>query len=272
MTLFTIDTDRCDNDGLCAADCPAQIIDMTDAGPAVKTGGEAFCIDCGHCVAICPKGAFTLNTLAPADCMPIDRKTQLDETQTEHFLRARRSIRQYKAKPIPRDLMNQVLELAASAPTGSNRQSTRWLVMEKKKDVQVVAGHVIDWMRYVIANHPEVAQNFNMDRIVDQWENGKDRITRNAPMLVFVYADKANGSGAADCHTALAYLELAMPGFGLGSCWAGYVNYAAGQWPPLTQMINLPEGHAGHGALMVGYPGVRYARAPKRNEAQVTYF
>jgi nitroreductase len=43
------------------------------------------------------------------------------------------------------------------------------------------------------------------------------------------HASNEFGSAAAGCHTAVAYLELALPGFGLGSCWAGYVNYAAGQ-------------------------------------------
>jgi len=32
MTLFTIDYDRCDKDGLCALDCPAKIIEMKEEG------------------------------------------------------------------------------------------------------------------------------------------------------------------------------------------------------------------------------------------------
>ncbi|MCP4452343.1 MAG: nitroreductase, partial [Planctomycetes bacterium] len=175
---------------------------------------------------VCPKGAFSLVTMTPDDCMPIDRKKMLDAELTEHFLRSRRSIRRYKDKAVTADILKEVLSVASCAPTGSNRQSVRWLVVDHKKDVEAIAGHVIDWMQYVIENHPEIAVTFNMEALVSQWEKGVDRITRDAPMLVFAYADKTIGSAAADCHTALAYLELACPGFGLGSCWAGYVNFA----------------------------------------------
>lgn len=55
-------------------------------------------------------------------------------------------------------------------------------------------------------------------------KDGADRICRDAPQLVFAHASNEFGSAAADCHTALAYLELALPGFGLGSCWAGHCH------------------------------------------------
>ncbi|MCG8635374.1 MAG: nitroreductase family protein [Desulfobacterales bacterium] len=272
MTLFTIDQNKCDRDGICALDCPAHIIKMTDGGPAPVKGAEEFCINCGHCVAVCPKGAFSLDTMTPDDCMPVDRKPALDAGQTEYFLRSRRSIRQYKDKGVPGDLLKEVLSLAACAPTGSNRQPVRWLVVDQKDYVEAIAGHVIDWMRYVIENHPEVAVTFNMKALVSQWDRGVDRITRDAPALVFAYADKSIGSAAADCHTALAYLELAAPGFGLGSCWAGYVNFAAAQWPPLSKMLGIPGDCAGHGAVMVGYPKLRYARAPRRKAPDIRFF
>jgi nitroreductase len=126
-------------------------------------------------------------------------------------------------------------------------------------------------MRSVVKTHPSVAQMMNMDALIFQWDQGIDRIARDAPQLVFAYASNAFGSGAADCHTALAYLELALPSLGLGSCWAGYINYAAGQWPPLAKMLNFPEQHSGHGALMVGFPKFKYARAPRRNTPDIVY-
>jgi nitroreductase len=70
----------------------------------------------------------------------------------------------------------------------------------------------------------------------------------------------------------MAYLELALPGLGLGSCWAGYVNYAVGQWPDLKKELNLPKKHTCHGALMVGYPKYKYFRAPKRNAPVIRYY
>ena len=271
MSLFTIDTKKCDKDGICAIECPAHIIEMTESGPAPADNAEEVCIKCGHCVAICPKGAFSLDFLSPDLCMPIQKDLILTGDHAEHFLRSRRSIRRYREKAVPRELFEKALSIASCAPTGSNRQTVKWLVIENRADVQKIAAHVIDWMRYVAQNHPEIAQSLNMESLISQWDNGIDRICRDAPQLVFAYGSDEQGSGAADCHTALAYLELALPSFGLGSCWAGYANYAAGQWPPLAKMLNFPEKHSCHGAVMTGFPKFKYARAPKRNAPDILY-
>ena len=60
MSLFMIDHEKCTRDGLCATDCPANIIAMNEHGPEPVEGAEQSCINCGHCVAICPYGALTL--------------------------------------------------------------------------------------------------------------------------------------------------------------------------------------------------------------------
>lgn len=271
MELFTIDKAKCDKDGICAIECPAHIIEMTSEGPVPATGAQESCIQCGHCVAVCPKGAFRLATLLPDQCLPIQRDLNLSADQAEQFLRSRRSIRRYKEKTVPADLFEKALQIACCAPTGSNKQPVQWLVVNKRQDVIKIGAHVIDWMRYVVKTLPEVAQTLNMDALITQWDAGLDRICRDAPQLVFSFCADEFGSGAADCHTAMAYLELALPGFGLGSCWAGYVNYAVGQWPALKKELNLPENHTCHGTLMVGYPKFKYARAPKRNAPVIRY-
>ena len=112
---------------------------------------------------------------------------------------------------------------------------------------------------------------FNMSVLISQWESGVDRICRNAPQLVFAFASDEIGSASADCHIALSYLELALPGFGLGSCWAGYLHYAVLQWPALAEELNFPKNHTCHGALMVGIPKLKYYRAPQRNRPVVHY-
>lgn len=271
MSLFKIDIERCDRDGICAIECPAHIIEMTEKGPGLVEGAREFCIQCGHCVAVCPTGAFGLEFLSADQCMPIEKELMLTPDHTEHFLRSRRSIRRYREKPVPEEIFEKALSIACSAPTGSNRQSVRWLIVNRRADVQKIAAHVIDWMRYVEKNHPQIAQMLKMDALIAQWDRGTDRICRDAPQLVFAHAADEYGSGAADCHTALAYLELALPSFGLGSCWAGYVNYAAGQWPPLAKELNFPEKHTCHGALMVGFPKFKYYRAPRRNTPDIRY-
>jgi nitroreductase/NAD-dependent dihydropyrimidine dehydrogenase PreA subunit len=269
--FFQVDNQKCNKDQICVVECPARILEMTEQGPVMRDGGEDACIRCGHCVAVCPVAAVQLDFLSPEECLPVSSKVLPDTQQAELFLRSRRSIRTYRKKPLPKEILEKALDIASAAPTGSNRQPVKWLVFYEQKDVETIAAHVTDWMRYMLANHPDVAANFNMEKLVADVDKGIDRICRNAPHLVFAYASKEFGIAAADCHTALAYLELALPAFGAGSCWAGYIYFAASQWPPLAAFLAVPEEYQLHGGVMAGYPKFVYHRIPSRNAPDITY-
>lgn len=269
--FVTVDYSKCIKDGLCVLECPARIIEMQEEGPVAVDGAEKFCIRCGHCVAICPEAALSLDFLSPESCRQVDETLSLDARQAEYFLTSRRSIRTYRKKSVPTSELEKIIGIASSAPTGSNRQPVHWIIVYEQEKVHAVAVHVVDWLRFMCKNHPDVAANFNMESLVRSWEDGIDRICRNAPHLVFAFTAKDIGSGKADCDTALAYLELALPSFGLGSCWAGYVTNAVNRWPPLADFLGISDDKQIQGALMLGYPKFKYQRIPERNRPVIVY-
>ena len=60
MDLFTINQEMCNKDGICAAICPAVIIEFKDGEyPRPVVDADELCIRCGHCVAVCPTGSLT---------------------------------------------------------------------------------------------------------------------------------------------------------------------------------------------------------------------
>jgi len=271
MDFMTVNTDKCRRDGICVLECPARIIEMTEHGPAPANGAEENCIRCGHCVAVCPEAAMSLSFLSPEQCLDVDENKVPDETGIEQILRHRRSIRSYRKKGVEKLLLEKAIRLATFAPTASNTQSVKWLIVHERKRVQTIAAHVIDWMRHVMQEDPETALQYKMESLVNDWDNGIDRICRDAPHLIIAYGSDEISRSPVNCHTALAYLELALPSFGLGSCWDGYVQYASTLWPGLQKELDLPENHSCYGVAMVGYPSFKYKRMVERNSPELSY-
>ena len=273
MSLFSIDTEKCKRDGLCVSACPAQII--VQAGrksfPSLLPGGEEFCIQCGHCVAVCPHGAFSLSAMTVDGCPPIDQGLLPGAEALRHLLLARRSIRRYRKTPVSRKVLAQLLDVARYAPTASNNQQVYWTVISKPDDVRRLGAMVIDFIKIMLPLVPDEAQVRRSRRIVDAWDQGRDRVTRGAPHLIVSHSPSGLSFPAADCAIALTYLELYAYARGLGTCWAGYFTGAANLHEPLIRELGLPEGHQCCGAVMLGYPQYRYHRIPKRNAAQVAW-
>lgn len=272
MPLFVVDPARCKSDGICVAECPTRIIEWKsgDATPRVPAESEEFCRNCGHCVAVCPQGAVTLGTMAPEQLLPVRADWRPGPEQMEHLLRARRSIRSYKPRPVEREVLAKLIDIARFAPSASNRQPVSWLVIQDATEVQRLAGLVVDWIRAGLPVQLPAAQR-NLQRFVSHWDSGLDVICRSAPHVIVACAPQDNPGAATDCAIALTYLELAAPSFGLGACWGGFFNAAARQWPPLQEALGLPEGHVACGAMLIGYPRYRYYRLPLRNAARIAW-
>ncbi|MBU2490721.1 MAG: nitroreductase family protein [Proteobacteria bacterium] len=271
MSLINVDQEKCNQDGLCVGECPVKIIAMGEDVPQIVAGGDAICIRCGHCVAVCPTGALSHRDMAPGDCPPVRGEWKLSPDQAEHFLRSRRSVRRYKKETVPRETLERLVNIASYAPSGHNSQPVFWTVIEKPEDVRNLAGLTVDWMNWMVKNHPDVARAMHMDLVAAAWEAGADLVNRGAPHLIIAHGVKDFPPAQAAAILALGYLELAAPPLGLGTCWAGYFTAAANTWPPLAKAIGLPENHTVFGAAMAGIPKWGYHRLPLRDTPRVNW-
>ena len=273
MQPITIDPEKCNRDGICVKACPTSAIELASKAemPKPVEDFKEYCLACGHCVAVCPTGAFSLDWLNTEQCPSVSKDLVLDHHQAEQFLRSRRSIRNFKDKPVEREKLEKLIEMACYAPSAKNNQAWHWTVVENPADVRKMAEMVIDWMRAIIKKHPQQAEERGLPRVVEAWDSGQERICRGAPHVIVVHGDKDYVLGPEDSATALSYLELYAPTIGLGTCWGGYFFSAVNAYPALFEALGIPAGHKAFGAVMVGYPKLKYQRLPLRKEPKITW-
>jgi len=273
MNLIEIDTTKCQRDRICAQECPGKLIIFPekDSYPTTIEKAEEFCIDCGHCIAVCPHGALKLKGLEPEELEAVNQELLPSSSQVRHFLTSRRSVRTFKKQLVSRQQIEALIDIARHAPTGSNKQQVYWLVIEGRDKLHHMASLVADWMRLMLQHSQDEALKSRYGRVVEAWDQGVDRILRGAPQVIIAHAPASEFGVATDCAISLVYLELAAYSQGLGTCWAGFLTTAATYYPPLQEVLQLPEGHQPYGALMLGYPLYKYHRIPQRQPARITW-
>lgn len=93
------------------------------------------CMECGHCVAVCPKNAVSMDGYDMSESKDYDPENfTLDSEQFLNAVRYGRSIRQYQERDAEQEKLEKILAAGRYTPTGSNRQNIRYIVMSHPED------------------------------------------------------------------------------------------------------------------------------------------
>ncbi len=268
--MIKVDENLCINCGSCIRACPGGLITKNEFQVPIENGWEQ-CIDCGHCVAICPTGAMHQRSMSPEDCQDIDIHLIPQWDRVRQYLISRRSIRGYIRKPIEKEKVLQLLDIARYAPNGANRQVIRWVVVNDPGKVHQIAAMTIDWMKIVKEKNPALYDEAKLELFVDPWEAGQDCISRGAPCILMACAPKDERTAPPAAMIAIHQIQLAAPALGLGTSFTGSINTACQAYPALIQLLGMPDGYIPHGTCVIGYPSERYLRIPTRKPVDVTW-
>jgi len=268
--IITADESLCINCGACIRACPGGLITKMEFPVPIENAWE-LCIDCGHCVAICPTEAMHQRYMGPEDCEPFDIHLVPQWDKVKQYLTSRRSIRTFIHKPIEKEKIEKLLDIARFAPNGANRQVVRWIVVNDASRAHQISSMTIDWMKIVKEKNPALYQEAKLELFVEPWELGQDRISRGAPCIIVACAPKDERTAPPAAMIAIYQIQMAAQAIGLGTCFTGSINTAAQGYPPLIKMIGLPEGYAPFGTFVIGYPAETYLRIPVRNPVDVIW-
>lgn len=173
----------------------------------------------------------------------------------------RLSIRSYRPDPIPRDLIQAIIEAGNQAPArgrmkeGSSDldfQPWRFVVVEdadlKRKLVETTLPFWKNMTASMKDSHPDMYEG-----IMSQFEampEPKDMVYYEAPAIVFVIGPKGFD---VSCSLACENMMIAATSLGLGSCYVGFGAMVTGS-ADVVEALELQEDEKIFGPILLGYP------------------
>ncbi len=270
MLSFSVDRQKCTCCGQCALDCIVKIIAMDDGYPAISAEKESSCIECQHCLAVCPTGAVSILGRNPEESFPLAGNFPSPE-EMEILIKGRRSVRQYRDENVKPELIQRLLDVSCHAPTGVNSRQVLFTVVDDKKIMAELRRETMEGLARLSREGklPHGREYFN--DCVRAWEEeGVDTIYRGAPHLIVASAPHDCPTPEADCLIALAYFELFAQSLGVGTVWFGLAKWTFTELvPELRGKLGIPENHLIGYVMGFGMPEVLYHRTVQREPARV---
>ena len=267
--MIEINRDQCIRCGSCIKDCIVEVLKAGENGvPFMPPELERYCLNCQHCLAVCPAEAVTCNGFSAEKC---SAPGELPEPETMfNLLRQRRSIRQYKDENISPEIMQKLKDSLAWMPTGCNDHSLTFHIVEDKEQMKFFSREMSRMLKFLIRTGIMRLIYPNYKRYLQEILNDKDVIFRNAPHMIIAAVPKTAPCKEADPWIALSYLDLFMQSYGIGTCWCGFAMHAFRFNRRMRSQLGIPQGYKIGGVLLFGKPAVTYCRTTAPENFKIT--
>ena len=163
-------------------------------------------------------------------------------------LKERRSIRSYKADPVPQALMDEVIEAGLYAASGMGHQSTVILAVTDKEMIKKLSVFNAEIMGHT----------------------GTDPFY-GAPAILIVLGNKKYPTYLYDGSLAMGNMMNAAHALGLGTCWIHRAKeeFETEEYKSLLKELGVEGDYQGIGHCIVGYPDCDAPEAAPRKEGRV---
>lgn len=281
MYNLEINLEKCIKCGDCERACGLKVVELVDDLPIEHPG---MCNSCGHCVAICSVDAIINKSVVMDNFKPI-KDHGFTYEQFHNLIRNRKSIRNYKNKPITEEHIKQLIESVRYIPTGANRQELKYIFITDPEQLLNVAKTVAKKFK----NLKKLAKIFKMFvpkmeyrsllRLNEHWNafekagyQGLDIYLRGAPCLIVIYAKKQHMLSQWDAGIASYNLLTTAETLGMGTQLAGYVALTAKVFKSIKKACKVPKKHKILASLIIGYPDIKYLKTVDRRPLDVKIY
>lgn len=173
-------------------------------------------------------------------------------------IKERRSIRNFQDKKVPHEVIDEIIDAAAYAPSWKNTQVTRYLVTEDKEKMNAIADGCVLGFEYNIDTIRKAAA-----LVVVTMIKGRSGLEKDGSATTPKGADW----GVFDTGIATQTFCLAAHDKGIGTVIMGIFDENK-----VSEVISIPEGQQVAALIAVGYPAEE-PKAPRRKSVGdlVTY-
>lgn len=281
---LTIDQDKCIHCHLCEKAC---FLTRFCGFDSLEGTAEQYCIDCGHCVAVCPRQAIThsgVKSTEPIGPVP-------GEAEVLNLLMKTRSVRHFKPDPVSRETWNVLRRAAEYSQSGLNAQSIGLTAVEDPDTLSSVRKALLRMYDKLerMAGSPVTRFLGRLFMATQDYEavlsesstqplrrraaeRGEDPVLYGAPALLLL-TGPASQTAREDATVLSQNIMLALTARGLGSCYMGglVLGCRVFKYKPLLRALDLPKGQAVHQALVLGTPTVQLKRMPERKQREIRF-
>jgi len=293
--MIRIDNATCKSCGLCGKVCPRHLTEVVEENgkkeTVVASERADLCMTCGHCVAVCPTGSISVDGLNADAFQPLS-PMEISEGQLLTLLRQRRSIRRYKKRPVPRDVLDRIVEAVHASPTGTGSVSNGVIIIDSRDTIESMMKHTYAMYeeldralknpiaRFFVKRKAGARALRTLDRFVmpgmlwyTRWrkEGRGDEISRDCPALMLFSGPADEPMVEENCTIAAFHAILMAEALGVGTCFNHLIPPACNRVPALRAMLDLNDGTEVHASVTMGYPAVKFLRAVHHRAAEVRY-
>lgn len=290
---ISIDHETCKVCGLCGEVCPIKIMRKdTPNRISFRQDRLSFCIRCGQCMAICPTKSVMVEGLSYSrDFFEISENLGMGAPFLDMIVN-RRAIRNFKDKPVPKEILEKIVQAITFAPPGFPPIKTEIVVVQNTEVIRKALPYMIEVYDYLVKAMSNPIARFFIRRkvgkakfktienhVVPLMKNRlpelkmgvEDTITRYTPAMIVFHANKNTENYEADIYIALTYGFLAAHALGLGGSAMDLIPPAIQNSQELRKMFSIPDSNQVVASMILGYPKYSYQRGIKRELKSVTW-
>ena len=210
----------------------------------------------------------------------------MDYDSLLELVKKRRSIRRFKADPIPDEYIDRIIEVARHAPSGFNMQPWEFVVVKKPELREKIVEYAKSYW----------AQSVEMESAREEWQGRKWKLKgvtdsgmdyTQAPVFIILFGDTRTQAGLpmgvryslrrrdiiyiSGLANAFLYMHLAATTLGLATQWVSLVTTPYVHCM-LKDLLGIPHELEAYDMIALGYPAIKPPGKFLRDPAKMVHY